>query len=257
MYIQVLASGSKGNVIYLQFKERRFLIDVGISYKQLKIIAEENEIDLSSLSAVFITHEHSDHIKGLRTFHKNHKNIPIVLSKGTFQGLKIDIQEVLENIYYIEEGVTRQLDDKCTIEVFGLSHDANEPTGYIFYYEEIKVVVLTDTGYVSERVKERIAGADVYVLEFNHDPELLMHSQYPWHIKQRILSSKGHLSNEDASYLVEEIANEKTHHVLFAHMSESNNLGVLIQDAVAKYVDKPHVTFQFAYQHEPTIKIKL
>lgn len=257
MYIQVLASGSKGNVIYLQFHEHRFLVDVGLSYKQLKILAEENDIDLATLSAVFVTHEHSDHIKGLRTFHNKHPEIPVILSEGTYSGLKGDVQDVLNNVYHIQAGVTRLMDDRCRVEVFALSHDANEPTGYIFYYDEIKVVILTDTGYVSQQVKERIKDADVYVFEFNHDPELLMHSHYPWHIKQRILSNKGHLSNEDASYLIEEVAGEKTHHVLFAHMSESNNLDVLVNDAITKYVNKPNVTFLFAYQHVATVKIKL
>lgn len=257
MYIQVLASGSKGNVIYLQFKDQRFLIDVGLSYKQLKTLALEHGIDLHTLSAVFITHEHTDHVKGLRTFHNKHPQIPIVLSVGTFQGLKSEVKEKVENIHYIEASEIRQLDGLCKVEAFALSHDANEPLGYIFYYEDIKVVVLTDTGYVSGSVKERIKGADVYVFEFNHDPELLMHSHYPWHIKQRILSNKGHLSNADAAYIIEEVIDVNTHHVLFAHMSESNNLKELVEDVVVKLIDQPHVTFEFAYQHIPTSRIKL
>lgn len=257
MYIQVLASGSKGNVIYLQLNDQRFLIDVGLSYKQLKILAEENEIELSLLSAVFITHEHSDHVKGLKTFHNKHPHVPIILSNGTFEGLKTDVQDKVTNVYYIASGEVRHLDEMCRVETFALSHDANEPLGYIFYYGEKKVVVLTDTGYVSEYVKERIQGADVYVLEFNHDPELLMHSHYPWHIKQRILSNKGHLSNADAAYVVNEVVSDKTRCVLFAHMSESNNLGALVEDAVTKIIDQPHVTFEFAYQHMPTSRIKL
>lgn len=257
MYIQVLASGSKGNVIYLQFQNQRFLIDVGLSYKQLNMLAVEHGIDLQLLDAVFITHEHSDHVKGLRTFHSKHPQIPIVLSGGTFEGLKADVKEKVENIYYISADEVRHFDEACYVETFALSHDANEPLGYIFYCNDVKVVILTDTGYVSEVIKKRITGANVYVMEFNHDPELLMHSHYPWHIKQRILSNKGHLSNVDAAYIVNEVVTEKTSHVLFAHMSESNNLDALIKDAVQKNVDKEHVTFEFAYQHLPTTRIKL
>lgn len=257
MQIQVLASGSKGNVVFVEIENQRFLVDIGLSYKQLKNVLDENEIDVMSISAVFITHEHSDHIKGLKTFCNKHKEVPVYLSQGTFENLKEDIQVVLQAKRRIRVGdsISFEALDDIRVEVFELSHDANEPTGYIFHHQNKKAVILTDTGYVSERVREKISGADVYVLEFNHDPELLRHSHYPWHIKQRILSSKGHLSNEDAAYLLEEIAGEQTRHVVFAHMSESNNLCVLVEDAIKKHVTKGFVNFVFAYQHQATEKI--
>lgn len=256
MYIQVLASGSKGNVTYLQFHDQKFLIDVGLSYKQLKEISEEHDIDLSSLTAVFITHEHSDHVKGLKTFCNKHKETPIFLSGGSCQGLKSDVHEKIEQKNIVQSGDIIAFSN-VQVEVFELSHDALEPTGFIFYYEDTKVVLLTDTGYVSEEVKEKIKDADVYLLEFNHDPELLLHSHYPWHIKQRILSIRGHLSNEDASYLVEEVTSDKTKCVLFAHMSESNNMSLLVEEAVKKHVTKTHINFEFAYQNIATKKIDL
>lgn len=256
MYIQVLASGSKGNVTYIQFHDQRFLVDVGLSYKQLKLVAEEHGIDLSLLTAVFITHEHSDHVKGLRTFCSKHSEIPIFLSDGSYRGLKSDIHEKLERPEILQNNDVLQFGD-VVVEVFELSHDALEPTGFIFRYGDVKVVLLTDTGYVSEEVKMKIKDADVYLMEFNHDPELLLHSHYPWHIKQRILSIRGHLSNEDASYIIEEVTSHKTKYVLFAHMSESNNMNLLVEEAVKKYVTKEHICFEFAYQSMATKKIAL
>lgn len=256
MHIQVLASGSKGNVTYLQFHNYRFLVDVGLSYKQLKELADEHDIELSTLTAVFVTHEHSDHVKGLKTFCNKHKDIPIYLSEGSYRGLKTDVHEKLERKKTLQSGDVLAFGD-VSVEVFELSHDALEPTGFIFYYQNTKVVLLTDTGYVSEAVKEKIKDADVYIIEFNHDPELLLHSHYPWHIKQRILSIRGHLSNEDASYIIEEVTTDKTRHVLFAHMSESNNMSLLVEEAVKKHVTKTNINFEFAYQNIPTKKINL
>lgn len=216
-----LASGSSGNCYMIRTDNTILLSDAGISGKQIRLRLEGLGIDMDQISAVLITHEHSDHIKGLSSFIKINK--PIYGSEGTLRACKLDSDECLN---YIKVGESFTIGD-IEIKSFHTSHDAADPTGYCFKADGKCIAIVTDTGYASEEIKTHMAMADILVLESNHDENVLKMGPYPWFLKQRILSEKGHLSNECASQAMAEIISsensEKTRLILLAHLSKENN----------------------------------
>ncbi|ERJ12524.1 MBL fold metallo-hydrolase [Haloplasma contractile] len=228
MKITVLASGSKGNAAVVETEHTKILIDIGLSYKQLKIKLKEKNIEVEELDALLITHEHADHTKGMATFSKRHQ-IPVYTTKGTHEA--IDSSRTIfmhhENKQILNYYDKTEIND-VSIQSIPISHDASEPTGFIIKNYDKKVVYITDTGYVSEEVESRIKNADAYILECNHDVELLMMTNRPWHLKQRILSDEGHICNEDTFYVLERIRGENTKLIFLAHISdEANNRDLL------------------------------
>lgn len=219
----VLASGSTGNCIYVGTEQFSLLIDVGISGKQAEASLQGIGVKPEDLDAILVTHEHSDHIKGIGIMARRY-NIPIYANAKTWTELESQIGTVkVEQQQIFETGETRELGD-LAIQSFGISHDAVEPMGYCFYHGNKKLSVATDLGYVSDRIKETIRGADAYVFESNHDVELLRMSRYPWSIKQRILSDVGHLSNETAGMALTDILGGQAERVYLAHLSKENNM---------------------------------
>lgn len=259
MKFQVISSGSKGNITYVELDNKKFLVDLGLSFKTINELAENNEIELDRLDGVFFTHEHSDHVKGIQTFRNKLPKIPLLMTKGTFKGLKDSVQDKLrvQGIQEIKANTKVCISEETSLDIFQLSHDAIDPVGFVFNELNKKLVLLTDTGYVSEEIQERLSGADAYVIEFNHDPELLLHSRYPWHIKQRILSHKGHLSNEDAAIFLAKAAKENLKHVILAHMSEQNNLTELAFSNIQSYVNTHKAKVQRAFQERSLEKLEI
>ncbi len=228
MKITVLASGSKGNCTLIETAENKFLIDVGISYRLLVAKLNEVNVNITDIDAVFITHEHVDHVKGLEVLIKKN-NIYVILSHGTYQAIvskKIGVTYEYFNVISPDEEVF--LNHTSIVPIL-VSHDANEPFGYIIRHNDKKIVYLTDSGYVSQENEEKIKEADVYIMETNHNIEMLMCTNRPWSLKQRILSDKGHLCNEDALNTLLRVVSEKTKVIYLAHISEeANNVDLLL-----------------------------
>lgn len=251
MRIKVLASGSKGNLVLVESKEAKILIDFGLSYRVVKEKLKSVDVQIEEIDALFITHEHSDHIKGLGTLVKKH-HFPIYLSQGTFEAIS---ERQLHNGYngfvVIKEDERVKLKD-FIVSPFLVSHDAYEPFGYIVYEGERKLVYLTDTGYVSQANEERIRNADVYILETNHNVEMLMCTNRPWPLKQRILGNFGHLCNEEALEVLDRVKGENTKYVFLAHISEeANNHDLLDLTVHHMFKAKPHnIQFLIAYQYQ-------
>ena len=259
--ITILASGSKGNCTLIETENSKFLIDIGISYKMLKYRLTKINVKIEEIDAIFITHEHIDHIKGLEIFIKKH-NVYIVLSHGTYQAIvgekRIGITYEYFNVVERNEEV---FVNSTVIKPFLVSHDANEPFGYIVKNNEKKVVYLTDSGYISQENEKLISDAGVYIIETNHNIEMLMCTNRTWSLKQRILGDKGHLCNEDALNTLLRVISEKTKVIYLAHISEEANnedlLLLTVKEIFADCVYNENIKFIVAKQYEISESISI
>jgi len=225
--VSMLASGSRGNCAVVASTRTRLLVDAGIScretFKRLKSLGE----DPRSLSAILITHEHSDHIYGLATLAKKLR-IPVFMTGATHQAWaralrdEIGQRPQLERFERFESGHSFQVGD-IAVRPFTIPHDAADPVGFTFRTGGIKIGIATDLGYLPASVRDHLRGCDVLVMESNHDVEMLRVGPYPWSVKQRVMSRVGHLSNEAlADFFVNDYDNSATF-VVLAHLSEQNN----------------------------------
>ena len=234
MQVHVLASGSKGNAIFLDFKHTKILVDAGISTRRIKNSLAQLDVSIEELDGVVITHEHRDHVSGLATMTKNY-NVPIYASMNTWQAMYCrelipdECCKVLSSHLAIGQ---------VEVKPFSISHDAADPVGFRFYNENRKCSVVTDLGFVTEEVKEAIALSDILVLEANHDIDMLQNGVYPWHLKRRILSNRGHLSNFDAGWTLAKLKRKPSMQVFLAHLSQQNNDPELAKSTVSSILAK-------------------
>lgn len=237
MHFSVLASGSTGNAIYVETEEHSFLVDVGLSGKQMEGLFQKIDRSMDKLSGILVTHEHSDHIKGLGVVARKY-HIPIYANEKTWKAMDGLIGEIPLDQKFTFEMETVKSFGSLDIESFGVSHDAAEPMFYVFHHEGKKLVLITDTGYVSDRMKGIISNADIYVFESNHDVEMLRMGKYPWNVKRRILSDFGHVSNEDAAIAMSEVVGDHTKRIYLAHLSKDNNLKDLARMSVTQTLER-------------------
>lgn len=236
LHFSVLASGSTGNAIYVETEDQRFLVDAGLSGKQMDALFQQIGRDMKSLSGILVTHEHSDHIKGIGIVARKYK-LPIYANEKTWNAMNSLIGEVPIEQKFTFGMETVKSFGSLDIESFGVSHDAAEPMFYVFHHEGKKLVLITDTGYVSDRMKGIISNADVYVFESNHDVQMLRMGRYPWNIKRRILGDYGHVSNEDAAIAMSEVIGDNTKQIYLAHLSADNNMKDLARMAVSQTLE--------------------
>lgn len=253
-YFQVamLASGSKGNAAVIAAKEQYFLIDMGLSCRELTARLKRVHLEPQQLSAVFITHEHIDHVRGLATFSKKY-TVPIFSSEKTWRAILAKDNAIKRSACHIID--TNISYNSLKISSFSVPHDAVDPHGYVFEDVESgsKCTYLTDTGFITETVQRAVKGAELLILEANHDVEMLKRGSYPLYLKQRILSTRGHLSNDTAAMLLTKMEQlPKT--VFLAHLSEENNMPQLalnaVREAVVKARTEAEPSFYVALQHE-------
>lgn len=233
LHFSVLASGSTGNAIYVESGEHSFLVDAGLSGKQMEALFDKIDREMGKLTGLLVTHEHSDHIKGIGVIARKYK-LPIYANAKTWSAMDGLIGEIPVDQKFTFDMETVKSFGPLDIESFGVSHDAAEPMFYVFHHEGKKLVLITDTGYVSDRMKGIISNAEVYVFESNHDVQMLRMGRYPWSIKRRILSDVGHVSNEDAAIAMSEVAGDKTKQIYLAHLSQDNNMKDLAKMSVTQ-----------------------
>lgn len=222
MEYTVLYSGSSGNCAYIKEKESILLVDAGVSGKKIKEGLAVHNIALEQVGGVLLTHEHSDHVTGLKQLIDRYQ-IPLYTNQKTYNAIPEKYRpQQITNINFVHEEFTNP-EFSMSIKGLPISHDVVDGRFYIFETDKSKLVYLTDTGYVAEKYYASIQNADGYVIESNHEPELVLQSRYPWHIQQRILSDKGHLSNADCAILLQKIVGDRTKHITLAHLSEENN----------------------------------
>ncbi len=225
--LAVLASGSRGNSTLLSSSKTHVLVDAGISCREICQRLKAIGLDPHSLSAVLITHEHADHIAGLRVFAKKFK-VPVFMTGATHRAwaraLRDESGEAAEidKLEVFAPGHSFQVGD-IAITPFTIPHDAIDPVGFTFRVEGIKLAVATDLGYLPLSVIDHLRGCEILVIESNHDLEMLRGGPYPWSVKQRVMSRVGHLSNEALAEFFASDYDGHAAYVVLAHLSEQNN----------------------------------
>lgn len=214
MKVSVLSSGSKGNTTYIESDNCKILIDIGNTAKYVKEKLEAFGVQPSELDAILITHTHVDHVKGLKTF-ENKFGVPVYLTDIMLKSL-----DYLDNYVLIDD----EFDIKdIHINVLKTSHDTEDSRGYVVTSNNKSIVYITDTGYINKKYFDLLYNRNLYIMESNHDVEMLSNSKYPFQLRQRILSDKGHLSNYDSSKYLSSFIGDNTNYILLAHLSEENN----------------------------------
>ena len=219
MKICSLASGSKGNCLYLESGDTRVLIDAGLSLRETLLRMDERGIDPVSVHAVLVTHEHIDHIRSAGSFARKFK-VPVLASHVMRR--KAEKYLAKTRVIEFEAGTLFQFRG-VSIDPFPITHDSCDPVGFIVESREGKCGSATDLGVATRLVADKLRGCRFLNLESNHDVEMLMNGPYPWDLKQRIKSRHGHLSNEDSLTLLHELAHSGLEALVMAHLSEVNN----------------------------------
>ena len=220
MKICLLGSGSKGNCTYIESRGHAILIDQGFSYKQLKERLDSRGIDTSRIGAILVTHEHEDHISGVGITARK-LDIPVYGTTGTLEA-KRHIFNGDERLVPFESGVPITI-GHLEVLPFSVSHDARDPVQFCIAEGKKKAAIATDLGFVSTLVEQRLRDSDIVIVEANHDVDMLIKGTYPWELKQRIMSKRGHLSNRNAADLIFNLSQGRTQRAVLAHLSEENN----------------------------------
>ena len=219
----ILASGSSGNSFYLETPQKRILVDAGLSGKKITSLLAEIDRNPEDLDAILVTHEHKDHIHGVGVLARKY-NLDVYANQETWNAMDAALGKLdTAQKHIFRMGEMKTFGD-IDIESFGVSHDAAAPQFYRFMKDNKSFVMLTDTGYVSDRMAGIIENADGYLIESNHDVEILRSGAYPWSLKQRILSDHGHLSNEDGAQTMIRTLGNKTKKIYLGHLSKENNI---------------------------------
>ncbi|MBC1230766.1 MBL fold metallo-hydrolase [Listeria booriae] len=229
----ILASGSSGNATLIETANQTILVDCGISGKKIENLFSEVGRSMTDVDAILVTHEHVDHIKGLGVLARRYE-VPIYANAKTWAAMEPSIGEINSAQKFQFDMETVKSFGSLQVESFGVSHDAAEPMFYIFHSGKKKFVMITDTGYVSDRMKGHIANADAYLFESNHDVGMLRMGRYPWNVKRRILGDEGHVSNEDAGIAMSEVIGDATKRIYLGHLSKDNNMKDLARMSVSQ-----------------------
>jgi len=236
MKVIVLSSGSKGNTTYIETNETKILIDAGNTCKYILNRLEEHQINPASIDAILITHTHTDHIKGLPVLLK-HTNACTYITEKMYPYM-----EYLENYHIINEDSFKIKD--MLIEIIKTSHDTEDSVGYIINNQNKSIAYITDTGYINKKYFDILKNKDIYIMESNHDIEMLNNSSYPFATRQRILSDKGHLSNYDSAKYLSKFIGDKTKYILLAHLSEENNTKDLAYNTLMDRLNKENIQIE-------------
>ena len=225
--VSVLASGSRGNTAIVESARARLLVDAGISCRETFKRVKLSGRDPREISAILITHEHSDHICGLATLAKK-LSIPVFMTGATHQAWARSLRDEsgelpqIAKLEIFSSGRSFEIAD-ITVTPFTIPHDAADPVGFTFRAEGTKVGIATDLGYMPASVRDHLRRCDVLVIESNHDLEMLRVGPYPWSVKQRVMSRVGHLSNESLAQFFAEDYDGGASYIVLAHLSEENN----------------------------------
>lgn len=246
----VLASGSKGNCTYIETNKLKFLVDAGPSCSYIERSLRSIGVEPDDIDFIFLTHTHVDHVAGLRVFLKKHHS-KVYLTEKMHYELDMD----LSDYFYINREIMIEDLDVLPIKT---SHDVLESHGFVFTSEGKSIVHITDTGYINVRNFSKLKGKNLYIFESNHDVRMLREGRYPYHLQQRILSDKGHLSNKDSSYYLSKFVTDDTKKIVLIHLSEENNTPDLALNTLLEALDGKKIPdIEIAKQKERTELIEV
>ncbi len=226
-----LSSGSSGNCQYIETDNAKIIIDAGFSGKRLESLLSSIGVNPSEIDGILVTHEHIDHSMGVGIMSRRY-DIPIYANNKTWIGMETIIKAIKEKNtkVFITDGNFNIKD--IGIHPITVYHDALEPVGYVLYHENHKLSIVTDTGWIDDRIRNEIKNSHLYYMESNHDVKMLREGSYPWPLKQRIMSNHGHLSNDDAGVILGDVLSGNREIVLLGHLSQDNNLPELAYNTV-------------------------
>ncbi len=250
----VLASGSKGNAIYISDGSTSILIDAGLSATEIKRRLQSRGLNPRDLDAIIVTHEHSDHIQGVGVLSRQLR-LPIYLSRTIEK--KVSNRNNVYEIRTFNCGSAFQINN-LAVQPFAVCHDAADPVGFTIGQNGSRIGVATDLGTATSQVTENLKHCQLLILEANHDMDMLVNGPYPWYLKRRIQSSSGHLSNEQSKQLLIELQHQGLAHVILAHLSQTNNSPqkVLAEFANALTRCKPRLTVASQHRCSEVIYLK-
>lgn len=255
MKVCVLSSGSKGNSTLIETNEVKVLIDLGTSSLYVEKSLRNLGIEPSEIKAVFVSHIHSDHIKGLKVFIKKYNPL-IYVTEKLLPLLEEQIGKFNYETYSDRVAIIKDL----KVESIETSHDAKESMGFLIESNGKSIVHITDTGYINSKYHDKLTNKNIYIFESNHDIKMLREGPYPYYLQQRVLSDKGHLSNEQASAYLNKFIGEDTKKIVFAHISEKNNTPEKVVEAFNNALVKNDNEFNdiiLAKQNETTELIEV
>ena len=216
----LLGSGSSGNTTLVSDGGLHILVDVGLSGRETARRLRQCGVEPEEISAILVSHEHGDHCRGVGPFAKD-LDIPVFMTRGAFSNSGLNLAPERQRILHPGEQL-----DVCgfCVTCFSVPHDSADPLGFVIERCGVKLGIALDLGYLSNLVLERLKGCDGIILESNHDVQMLKVGPYPWALKQRVMSRRGHLSNESVAGYLENDFDGRARHVILAHLSKKNNL---------------------------------
>ena len=245
-------SGSSGNCSFVETDNTKLLIDCGISSKKIEEALNSVNVNIDEIDGILISHEHSDHIKGLASICKKY-NIPIYANNSTFTNIKQNIADDKKIKFKSNEKF--EIGD-IKIYPFSIPHDAADPCGFNLYNSGKKITIATDIGHIDNKILHNLDESDFLLLESNYEPNMLKCSRYPYLLKKRILGPNGHLSNEEAGLAITQLVKSGLNNIMLGHLSEQNNFPELAYQTVmtsiiAKNVDVDKLKLQIADRNKP------
>ena len=246
-----LYSGSSGNCSFIQSENINILVDAGVSGKKIVDALASINVAIEDISAILITHEHSDHTQSIATLSKKY-NIPVYANKKTWEAMQDKKDKISkENICYFSNNKPFRLND-ITILPFDIPHDAANPCGFTISDFNSKISIATDIGHMTTSIIDNIKNSNFLLLEANYEPDVLKCSSYPFHLKERIASPIGHLSNIEAGKTINYLADFGVKNIMLGHLSNENNFPELAYKSVLEQIENKDLNLSVANRFEPS-----
>lgn len=251
MILCSIASGSSGNCSYIGNDNTGILVDAGISGKKIEQGLKQIGVESDRLKGILITHEHSDHIKGVGVLARKYQ-IPIYATAETINAMlkSSSIGRIPEGLFRFVKPDESFHIDEIEVTPFSISHDAANPVCYTFQQEQKKIGYATDLGKYDEYIVNHLKESELLFIEANHDVNMLMVGSYPYYLKQRILGEHGHLSNDLSAQLICELLHDRLENIILAHLSKENNFEALAFETIVQAVEE-----QFTGTRMPSITV--